>query len=471
MGTMSSIADFDSPSGWRDPKNLIARGALKRRYMGDFAGGADARAPVGSLRSVFKGKEDVVLNFLFKTEMEQTRGNIGKALFRRKPPQDIRIVPVEHDVVNVTFDPVDGAKSYLVEIKPSGERDELFQIAWYLKTKKYVSWGMVERGTKKSLLKDPCQKINAIALDVKRPVWQEEQKEVARRKWNELWDAWQEHWEDAREVVCVEPPCVVNGVVGDSTYIARVKVHEWSSFYSDITSDWSEVSPKRLTPKPPPPPKKKDLADEQRHLTAEELAAYGGIENYTKKVKSVRDRLKAQAYKMGGGVDIQRIFERIFSVRDTDGSGSIELDEWTIVCRKDLKMPRFLLKDWEVEMVFKHIDADGSQSIEMDEICAFLDPDHFQLHQDSGRTLRRLAGQLTAVLPHRAFTRRGVGKKTTFVLGMPRIKAVAKKKRHMQLRRVMSDAASYGSRQSLFAAVTEAQSAASALRQGGSQSP
>ena len=78
------------------------------------------------------------------------------------------------------------------------------------------------------------------------------------------------------------------------------------------------------------------------------LIRYGGIENYTKKVKSVRDRLKAQAYQIGGGVDIQQIFERIFAVRDTDGSGSIELDEWTIICRKDLKMPRFMLKDWEV---------------------------------------------------------------------------------------------------------------------------
>ena len=52
------------------------------------------------------------------------------------------------------------------------------------------------------------------------------------------------------------------------------------------------------------------------------------------------------SYKVGGGVDIQRIFERIFAVRDTDGSGSIEMEEWTIICRKDLKMPGFMLKDW-----------------------------------------------------------------------------------------------------------------------------
>jgi len=216
------------------------------------------------------------------------------------------------------------------------------------------------------------------------------------------------------------------------------QVETWSSFYSDITSDWSEPSPKRLTMKPPPPKKAKDMADEQRHLTAEEIARYGGLENYNKKVKAVRDRLKAQAYKVGGGVDIQQIFERIFEVRDTDGSGSIELDEWTIVCRKDLKMPAYMLKDWEVEMVFKHVDADQSNSIEMDEICAFLDPAHFQLHQDSSRSIRRLAAQMNSVVSHRTFTRKSVGKKTTFVLGMPRVKAVKKTLRHMKLRRVQS---------------------------------
>ncbi len=85
---------------------------------------------------------------------------------------------------------------------------------------------------------------------------------------------------------------------------------------------------------------------------------------------------------------MQAVFEKIFAVRDTDGSGSIELDEWTVICRKDLRMPPFVLKDWEVEMVFKHVDADGSNSIEMDELCAFLDPEHFQLHQVIFATLR-----------------------------------------------------------------------------------
>ena len=225
---MAGVVDFDSPSGWRDPHNLVKRGELKRRYMSDLRGhhpeGADGRAPLGSLRQVFKNDEDVVLTFLFRTELEQSRGNLGKALFRRKPPQAVRIVPTAHDVVNVTFEAVDGAKEYAVEIKPSGERDELFEIAWQMKTKKNITWGTVQRGTVKSLVKDPCQKINAIVIDVKAPVWETEDKEEARARWVERWDAWQAHWDDAREVICQDPPCQVTDLVGDSTYIARIKV-------------------------------------------------------------------------------------------------------------------------------------------------------------------------------------------------------------------------------------------------------
>jgi len=224
MSAASQIADFDSPSGWRDPQNLVKRGKVKRRYMGDVVGSGNARAPLGSIRDVFRNEEDRLLTFLFRTELQQTRGNIGQELFRRQPPQNVRIVPVQHDVVTVVFDPVDGAKEYLVQLKASGERDELFEIAWHLKTKKYVSWNMVERGTKKSLRKDPCQKINAIALHVKRPVWNEMDKEVARRMWIERWDEWQSHWDDAIEAVYESPPCLFANVVGDSTYMARVKV-------------------------------------------------------------------------------------------------------------------------------------------------------------------------------------------------------------------------------------------------------
>ena len=88
----------------------------------------------------------------------------------------------------------------------------------------------------------------------------------------------------------------------------------------------------------------------------------------------------------------------------------------------------------------------------MDEICAFLDPEHFHLHQDesSDKLLRRLAMQVTAKLPHRAFTVKSTGKKTTFVFGMPRVRKVKKKKRHMELRRVKSAAANVGAASSMF---------------------
>lgn len=67
-------------------------------------------------------------------------------------------------------------------------------------------------------------------------------------------------------------------------------------------------------------------------------------------------------------MDLELIFERIFDVRDTDGSGSIEMEEWMIIIRKDLKMPPYMFTDDEAEMVFRHVDVDDSKSIEVDEL-------------------------------------------------------------------------------------------------------
>ena len=133
------------------------------------------------------------------------------------------------------------------------------------------------------------------------------------------------------------------------------------------------------------------------------------------------------------------IFERWFEARDREARGYLELGEWFELCREDLKMPRFLLKDWEVEMVFRHVDANESETLEAGKLAHFLDPERCQLGQDdaSAKMLRRLAAQVRLKLPHRAFTAQGVDRKTTFVIGMPRVKAVfqQKDKRPLRLRR------------------------------------
>ena len=88
--------------------------------------------------------------------------------------------------------------------------------------------------------------------------------------------------------------------------------------------------------------------------------------------------------------------------------------------------------------------------------------------QDAGRGLRRFASQLKATMPHRAFIETGVGHKTTFILGMPRVKAVQKKARHMKhgkLRRVMSTSASYGAAAKLFSRAAAAAAKANAAGQ------
>lgn len=224
MANNDAADDFDAPTGWRDPAALIRRQRVGHRYMGDVV--RAERAPQGSIRDVFREQEDVILTFLFRTEREKARGNIGKAVFRRKPPDNVRIVPVSHEELKVTFDPVDGAKDYAVQIKASGECNELFEISWQLKTKKRIRWEMVERNTRQPMAKDPCIKINAVPVGVKRHAWFEDDKEAARRLWHEAWDAWQGHWDDARGGECVKPPCTFVDVKGDSTYIARVQVSE-----------------------------------------------------------------------------------------------------------------------------------------------------------------------------------------------------------------------------------------------------
>lgn len=164
----------DIPTGWRDPCSLVKRQTLRRRYMSDVI--KKDRVPLGSIRDVFKDSEDTILSFLFRTELDQTRGNLGKSAFVRKPPEGVRIIPTSHDTVKVSFEPVDGAKVYKVQIKGSGERDELFEIAWKIKLSTQIHWNNVQRSTIKSLAKDPCQKINAVADSVKYEVWHEDEK-------------------------------------------------------------------------------------------------------------------------------------------------------------------------------------------------------------------------------------------------------------------------------------------------------
>lgn len=83
------------------------------------------------------------------------------------------------------------------------------------------------------------------------------------------------------------------------------QVSQWSSFYTETTDEWSEPSPKRITMKPPPPITHEQLMNQQRHLSKSELAKYGGLKNYNKKVNQVRDRLKAQAYKVRNKCAVQ----------------------------------------------------------------------------------------------------------------------------------------------------------------------
>ena len=74
------------------------------------------------------------------------------------------------------------------------------------------------------------------------------------------------------------------------------------------------------------------------------------------------------------GDALARDWEAIFAKHDKDGSGSISLEELIGVVRRELRVPKGLLSNKQVGMMFAHFDSVGEADgkLSMDEFLELL---------------------------------------------------------------------------------------------------
>ncbi len=88
----------------------------------------------------------------------------------------------------------------------------------------------------------------------------------------------------------------------------------------------------------------------------------------TKRLETLRARLKSLSYGMGRGQNPLKLFSRY----DRDNDGLLTLDEFTNAVRKDGKMNAAMLSDKELAQLFRAVDIDASGQVDIYELTEFV---------------------------------------------------------------------------------------------------
>jgi len=106
--------------------------------------------------------------------------------------------------------------------------------------------------------------------------------------------------------------------------------------------------------------------DKDKGLNLEELAAFfSGTQDAL--MRGIKSKLTGAAYSMGG-VDWHRLFDHY----DRDGSGSVSLNEFRNIIRKDAKVTASMFPDEMLEHLFEIVDEDKSGKVAYREFLVWL---------------------------------------------------------------------------------------------------
>lgn len=88
----------------------------------------------------------------------------------------------------------------------------------------------------------------------------------------------------------------------------------------------------------------------------------------TKRLETLRARLKSLSYGLGRGQNPYKLFSRY----DRDNDGSLTLDEFTNAVRKDGRMNAAMMSDKELARLFRAVDTDASGQVDIQELTEFV---------------------------------------------------------------------------------------------------
>jgi hypothetical protein len=100
----------------------------------------------------------------------------------------------------------------------------------------------------------------------------------------------------------------------------------------------------------------------------------------TRRLLTLRARLKSLSYGMGKGQNPWKLFSRY----DRDNDGSLTLDEFTNAVRKGGQLNAAIMSDKELAKLFRAVDVDSSGRIEIQELTAFVWGEGASVHGGEG---------------------------------------------------------------------------------------
>ena len=101
---------------------------------------------------------------------------------------------------------------------------------------------------------------------------------------------------------------------------------------------------------------------------AEDITAFGGDSKINLHLENLKQQLLAATEQSVGSKGWQGLFE----LYDDDGSGEIDLEEFTGAVRKDMRLPQQVITDEELRDLFAQADADGAGSLDSAEFADWI---------------------------------------------------------------------------------------------------